>query len=233
MADSTTRSTPRLAAKLALTVGAVGLGVAGLTGAFGGWTSTITQDQDVIAGTVDLAMPSQTLTTSFGTVESPLAPGDSGARFFTLTNTSSQALDLTNVRFYAPITVNSDVDLLAPFTSQATPTQVGQDVTVHIQGCASAWSGSGVAATCASPWDVFGTSGTYGSLNDVADDENSEDIKTTSAGAAGAMATGTTAYYKVSYAVRDAEDINGATAGANATVTWTFKADPRAATNDK
>jgi hypothetical protein len=233
MADTTPRSTPRLAAKIGLTVGAVGLGVAGLTGAFGGWTSTITQAQDVVAGTVDLAMPNQTLTTAFGSAESPLAPGDSGARFFTLTNTSSQALDLGNVRFSAPIVVNTDVDLLAPFTTQATATQVGEDVTVHIQGCANAWTGSGVGSTCASPWDVFGTSASYGSLNTVATDGTAQAIKTTSAGAAGSMATGTTAYYKVSYKVRTTENINGATAGANATVTWTFKADPRAAVTTK
>lgn len=86
----------RTAAKIAATIGALGLAVAALTGAFGAWTATETETQPVTAGVVDFANgTSLDVIQEFG----PFAPGDSGVRTITVANGNEDTtLDIANVR---------------------------------------------------------------------------------------------------------------------------------------
>ena len=192
----TTNSKAKTAAKVGVSVGAVGLAVTAMTGAFGAWTDTETAAQTVTAGVVDFAAGTEnTLTTEFG----PFAPGDSGSRNITLVNgNNSNTLDMGNITLGASVGTVSGGGATASTTLPA-------DVTVTLQSC-----------TTAERTSCTNVASATGNLT------NWETPKTMAA----SLAKNNTQYYKLNYAVaaEPNDDTEGASATVTWTISGTPRA---------
>lgn len=202
-------------AKSGATVLALGLATAAGVGAFGGWTDSDTAAQANQFGVVNLGVTqgggTASLTTSFGTSSAPLAPGDIGYRYITLTNADSNAVTLSNVQ--ASVAVGSVTDSVG---TVATASDIGNDITVDITQCSVAWTES---------TNVCGGTTTAKVSSTKVKDMSSAAKQTL----ATSIAKNATVPLQIKMTVASISTISDALQGASATFTWTFTSEPRSA----
>lgn len=200
----------KLPIKIGATAAGVGLAITAMTGAFGGWTSSDATEQAVQAGVVDMSLASSTMTTAFGTTSAPLAPGDTGYRVVTLTNSADNAIDLANVKVY--VAMGEITDTVSPAAVKA---DLEADISIKVESCSVAWSSGACSGTTTTIQDTAALSTYDGS-------GNAQTLFSS-------IAKNASKYLKFSYSVANNASITSAAQGASTTVTWTFTADPRSA----
>lgn len=211
-------------AKSGATVLALGLATAAGVGAFGGWTDSETASTSNQFGVVDLGTGTSTLSNSFGTSSAPLAPGDTGFRLIALTNTASNALDLTNVKVW--VSIGSVVDSVTRSGEvAATANDLAGDIKLAVAQCSVAWTSSDGSCSGTTTLPAAFASGATPSPIYLSTMDTSGEGKLLLS----TLAKASTAYLKFSLTVDGTSDIAAVTEGASATYTWTFTSDPRAA----